>query len=550
MHDADVLHTLIMIPAYSESLSSLTATLDSIARSDFPKSHMCMVVVADGIVQGSGNDKPTPDYLISLMERDSRFEYEMRGSAAPVWLPEALPYVAVAEGMKRKNFARVYAGWYKDSRKAKAGDGEINVDRVPMIVIVKSGTPEEQNMPKPGNRGKRDSQLMLMQFLSRLMFDDRFSALDFDLYEKLKALAGYPASKYQVCLMVDADTRLEKDAISHLVDAFADPKVMGVCGETRICNKMGSWVTAIQVYEYYISHHLSKAFESIFGGVTCLPGCFSGYRIKVPHQKKFADDLYPSHVDTNEFVPILANPDVIATYGEHQVHTLHRKNLLLLGEDRYLTTLMLQAFPKRKNIFVPKAICHTVVPDEFKVLLSQRRRWINSTIHNLWCLIWVRGLCGVFCFSMQFVVFMELIGSLILPAATGFTIYLLVNTFTSANPQILPLILLAAVLGLPAILILLTIRNIEYGFWFFVYLLALPIWQVVLPLYAFWRFDEFGWGETRKIAGEDNGHGDGEEEGVFDWKGIQMKRLEEWLIEKGRADDTKRRTALQLARES
>jgi chitin synthase len=28
----------------------------------------------------------------------------------------------------------------------------------------------------------------------------------------------------------------------------------------------------IQVYEYYISHHLSKAFESLFGSVTCLPG--------------------------------------------------------------------------------------------------------------------------------------------------------------------------------------------------------------------------------------------------------------------------------------
>jgi chitin synthase len=28
----------------------------------------------------------------------------------------------------------------------------------------------------------------------------------------------------------------------------------------------------IQVYEYYISHHLAKAFESLFGSVTCLPG--------------------------------------------------------------------------------------------------------------------------------------------------------------------------------------------------------------------------------------------------------------------------------------
>jgi hypothetical protein len=32
-------------------------------------------------------------------------------------------------------------------------------------------------------------------------------------------------------------------------------------------------------------------------------------------------------------------------------------------------------FPKRKQIFVPQAVCKTVVPDAFLVLLSQRRRW-------------------------------------------------------------------------------------------------------------------------------------------------------------------------------
>jgi chitin synthase len=28
----------------------------------------------------------------------------------------------------------------------------------------------------------------------------------------------------------------------------------------------------MQVYEYYISHNLAKAFESLFASVTCLPG--------------------------------------------------------------------------------------------------------------------------------------------------------------------------------------------------------------------------------------------------------------------------------------
>jgi chitin synthase len=35
----------------------------------------------------------------------------------------------------------------------------------------------------------------------------------------------------------------------------------------------------IQVFEYYNSHHLKKMFEAAFGCVTCLPGCFTMYRI-------------------------------------------------------------------------------------------------------------------------------------------------------------------------------------------------------------------------------------------------------------------------------
>ena len=46
------------------------------------------------------------------------------------------------------------------------------------------------------------------------------------------------------------------------------------------------------------------------------------------------------------WVPILANPDVVSHYSENVVDTLHKKNLLLLGEDRYLTTLMLTTFPQ------------------------------------------------------------------------------------------------------------------------------------------------------------------------------------------------------------
>jgi chitin synthase len=63
--------------------------------------------------------------------------------------------------------------------------------------------------------------------------------------------------------------------------------------------------------------------------------------------------------------------------------------------------------------------------------------------------------------------------------------------------QAIPLMMLVAVLGLPAVLIVITTRKVVYVFWMLIYLLALPIWNFVLPLYAFWHFDDFSWGETR-----------------------------------------------------
>ncbi len=264
----------------------------------------------------------------------------------------------------------------------------------------------------------------------------------------------------------------------------------------------------------------------MFGGVTCLPGCFSMYRIKAPKG------------DSGYWVPILANPDICEHYSENIVDTLHKKNLLLLGEDRFLTTLMLKTFPKRKMVFVPQAVCKTVVPDTFRILLSQRRRWINSTIHNLFELVLVRDLCGTFCFSMQFVVFMELVGTLVLPAAISFTIYILVLAILPTNlvpghqKPIISLILLAFILGLPGILIVITSRKVAYVGWMLIYLGSLPIWNLVLPAYAFWHMDDFSWGETRKIEGGDKDKGHGDKDGEFDSSHIVMKRWVEFERER------------------
>ncbi|KAL7751572.1 ATP-dependent RNA helicase [Sorochytrium milnesiophthora] len=491
---------ICLVTCYSEDENGLRTTLDSLSATDYNDRQKLLFVIADGNITGAGQKRSTPESLKAMIEMADG----MPAHAEPY------SYMSIGDGYKRHNMAEVYAGHYVYKDK-----------RVPFVFVNKVGTPQERAYPKAGNRGKRDSQLILMQWLSKVTFNERMTPLEFDLSDKVARLTNMSPEMYDLVLMVDADTLVLPDSLRRMVTTFErDEAIMGLCGETRIANKSQSWVTMIQVYEYYISHHLGKAFESIFGGVTCLPGCFCAYRIKVPKSDGYC-------------VPILANPDIVENYSQNNVETLHEKNLLLLGEDRYLTTLMLRTFPKRKMVYVPRAICKTEVPDKFSVLLSQRRRWINSTIHNLLELVLVRDLCGIFCFSMQFVVALELLGTVVLPSMVFFLIYLIAEAAKGNNNALLPIYLILSVFGLQAVLILTTTRKPMYVIWMLVYILAIPVWNLILPAYAFWHFDDFSWGKTRKIVGVDNGHGDdGESTAVFDPSKIPMKRFADWQREK------------------
>ncbi|KAI8380967.1 chitin synthase-domain-containing protein [Radiomyces spectabilis] len=510
------LYTVMLITCYSENTEGIRATVESLSATEYPDDRKLLFLIADGIITGSGETRSTPDMCLDLITFDNP---EMK-------LAEAKSYIAVAAGAKQHNCAKVYAGHYV-----------CKGHKVPMILVVKCGAPEEEGKPKPGNRGKRDSQLILMNFFSRVTYNDRMTPLDYELFQKIHYLMGVTPDMFELVLMVDADTKVYASSLRLLVNCMVnDNLIMGLCGETKIANKRGSWVTAIQVYEYFISHHLAKGFEAVFGGVTCLPGCFSMYRLK-------------ARKGDGDWVPIITKPEIVQEYSQNTVTTLHQKNLLLLGEDRFLTTLMLRNFPYRKMVFTPQAICKTIVPDEFKVLLSQRRRWINSTIHNLFELVLVRNLCGTFCFSMQFVVMMDLIGTLTLPVAIVLTVVLVANmaaTKITSFTMAVPLILLIIVLFSPAFLILITTRKWVYLMWMLVYLCALPIWNFVLPVYSFWHFDDFSWGETRKVTGEVKGEDHGKKDGEFDPSKVPLKRWEDYERKRVRAVKRRERKLREL----
>ena len=41
--------------------------------------------------------------------------------------------------------------------------------------------------------------------------------------------------------------------------------------------------------------------------------------------------------------------------------------------------------------------------------------------------------------------------------------------------------------------------------WLVFYLFSLPIFGFLLPMYSFWHFDDFSWGNTRKILSQNDG---------------------------------------------
>lgn len=482
---------MCQIPAYTEDEDSLRRAIDSAARMRYDDKRKLLVVICDGMIIGQGNDRPTPRIVLDILGVSETVD------------PEPLSFESLGEGMKQHNMGKVYSGLY-----------EVQGHIVPFMVVVKVGKPSE--VSRPGNRGKRDSQMVIMRFLNRVHYNLAMSPLELEMYHQVRNIIGVNPTFYEFLLQMDADTVVAPDSATRFVSSFLDDtRLIAVCGETALTNAKSSFVTMIQVYEYYISHNLVKAFESLFGSVTCLPGCFTMYRIRAADSGK----------------PLFVSREVVEQYSTIRVDTLHMKNLLHLGEDRYLTTLLLRHHQQYKTKYMMKAHAWTIAPDSWTVFLSQRRRWINSTVHNLMELMPMNQLCGFCCFSMRFIVFMDLLTTVVQPVTIAYIVYLIV--LVSIDATVVPMtafIMLGAIYGLQGIIFIVR-RKWEMIGWMLLYICAVPVYSFALPLYAFWHMDDFNWGNTRVIAGEKGKKVVISDEGKFDPASIPRKKWEEYQAE-------------------
>lgn len=170
-------YVVINVPVYSEGADSILATLQSIVATRYPDERKLLFIVCDGQVTGSGNDMPTPDILLDALEIDTSI------------VPMELDYESLGEGKDMVNRARVYSGVYA-----------VNGQSIQYIVVIKIG--REGEVIKAGNRGKRDSQLVLLRMLSRAHYDQPMNPLEIEILHHMIDGFGMVPGDFEFVLMI------------------------------------------------------------------------------------------------------------------------------------------------------------------------------------------------------------------------------------------------------------------------------------------------------------------------------------------------------------
>lgn len=134
---------ICQVPCYTEGEESLRRTISSLARLKYDDKRKLLFIVCDGNIVGAGNDRTTPRIVLDILGVDPNLD------------PEPLSFLSLGEGSKQHNMGKVYSGLYECA-------GHV----VPYVVLAKVGKPSERQ--RPGNRGKRDSQMAIMHFLNKV----------------------------------------------------------------------------------------------------------------------------------------------------------------------------------------------------------------------------------------------------------------------------------------------------------------------------------------------------------------------------------------------
>ncbi|KAI8894370.1 chitin synthase-domain-containing protein [Globomyces pollinis-pini] len=161
-------------------------------------------------------------------------------------------------------------------------------------------------------------------------------------------------------LFIDSDIILHKDCMLEFLRAMETNKdLVGMTGFiSAISSRARNFYWYFQDCEYVVGQVFARSLEAALGGVTCLPGALTIIRLKELSQ---AAKTYFSDLDTEDI------------FDFHRYH---------LGEDRYLTHLLMEQSESYSLGFCPSARAKTEAPGDWASFLKQRRRWLLGAFSN------------------------------------------------------------------------------------------------------------------------------------------------------------------------
>jgi cellulose synthase/poly-beta-1,6-N-acetylglucosamine synthase-like glycosyltransferase/peptidoglycan/xylan/chitin deacetylase (PgdA/CDA1 family) len=156
--------------------------------------------------------------------------------------------------------------------------------------------------------------------------------------------AGIRQARSDLLVLVDADTVLAPDAIGRLVEAFADPKVGAISGNTKVFNRDGL-LGRLQHIEYVVGFNLDRRVFDVARCMPTVPGAIGAFR-----------------------------RGAIADVGGLSAATL--------AEDTDLTMSVTKA--GWRVVYDDNAVAWTRAPESWRQLWRQRRRWCYGTLQAMW----------------------------------------------------------------------------------------------------------------------------------------------------------------------
>lgn len=260
-------HTILMVPCFSESSETLKQTLDTLSRSSYDDTKKLLLFVCDGVTTSAQEQKETHALLLE----------HLGYSCTEEPLPQA--YNSLGQHGKRINYARVYSGYYETGR-----------NRVPYVVIVKIGQPQEETdyyqhhmlIAPPGNRGKRDSLVLVFGFLERCMnlANNRITPLDFEVFNQCYSVLGIDPRCFKYLMVTDADIQVQSDVVQKLVSRLEqDRNMLAVSGHVRPANPEENLTTMLQIFPVYMTFFSGLAYEACLRSVMTINGGLVMYKI-------------------------------------------------------------------------------------------------------------------------------------------------------------------------------------------------------------------------------------------------------------------------------